>query len=136
MKKSKKLYLAGSKWKVRIFLPLIFFITGCTSTRPLSTVENPDRGYYKNHVNSQLIRDQIKEIFESVVRIQNNVIYRTYQFYVEEMPLASEIKGKDLEEISAQSYLDDQSTAGTAVVVSEYRNKYALLTAAHTVFFS
>lgn len=120
---------------MQLILPLIFLIAGCMNTRPVNTEESPDRGYYRNHVNSQMTRDQIKDVFESVVRIQNNVIYRTYQFYIDEMPLASEIRGRNLEEVSARSYLNDQSTAGTAVVVSEYRGKYALLTAAHTVFF-
>lgn len=98
-------------------------------------VEYTDNGYYRNNVNSKKVREQIEDAFESVVRIQNNVIYRTYQFYVDEMPRESQVRGKDLEEISVNSYIDDQSTAGTAIVITEFRGRFALLTAAHTVFY-
>lgn len=115
---------------------LFIFIAGCSGTREIvSTGNSTDNGYYKNHINSGLIRSQIKEGFRSVLRIQNNVIYRTYQFYLDEMQQESELHGQDLEEISAQSHLDDQSTAGTAIVLTGYRGRFALLTAAHTVFY-
>lgn len=120
---------------LKLILILLLFAMGCTNSRPTVQIAgNTDRGFYRNHTESQLIRDEIKEVFDSVVRIQNNVIYRTYQFYTDEM-VKSEIQGQDLREISVESYLDDQSTAGTAIVISDTRGKYALLTASHTVFY-
>lgn len=135
MKRVKKINETGLRGNVQLFLLLFVFFSGCMSARQAGVVESSDRGYYRSHTNSQVVRDDIKDGFESIIRIQNNVIYRTYQFYLDEMPLESEVRGQDLEEISADSYLDDQSTAGTAIVVSEFRDKYTLLTAAHTVFF-
>lgn len=136
MKKQKHAYRI---WEVTVlqFLSVLLLITaGCSASREVRNATNPtDGGYYKNHVNSELVRRQIEEGFRSVLRIQNNVIYRTYQFYLDQMPLESEVHGRNLDEISAQSYLDDQSTAGTAIVLTEYRGKFALLTAAHTVSY-
>lgn len=116
-----------------LFLILILFSTACSGTR--ETGGGDDNGYYRNHLQSQAVRDGIEEGFNSVVRIQNNVVYRTYQFYIDEMFLRSELEGEDLSEVAADSYLDDQSSAGTAVVLSEYRGKYTMLTASHTVFY-
>lgn len=113
---------------------LVVFAMGCSGMREARIGEN-DNGYYKNHLQSQTVRDDINEGFRSVVRIQNNVIYRTYQFYVDDMRLRSELVGADLSEVAAESYLDDQSTAGTALVLSEYRGKYTMLTASHAVFY-
>lgn len=136
MKKQTHIYRV---WEIRIIqfvLVLLFFTAGCSPTREVGVpVSSTDSGYYKNHINSELIRQQIEEGFESVLRIQNNVIYRTYQFYIDEMPLESELRGRDFDEISAQSHIDDRSTAGTAIVLTEYRGKFALLTAAHTVSY-
>ncbi|MDX1640510.1 MAG: serine protease [Balneolaceae bacterium] len=126
-------------WTAKITLLLLVFSMGCSGSREVAIISSgknySDRGTYRNHVNSGLIRTQIEEGFRSVLRIQNNVIYRTYQFYLDDLPLESEVRGQDLEEISAQSYLDDQATAGTAIVLTNHRGKYALLTAAHTVFY-
>lgn len=136
MKRLKYLCRSYNQRKSNVLFLLLFIIVGCSGVRETTgDVEYTDRGYYKNHVNSELIREQIEDGFESVVRIQNNVIYRTFQFYVDDMPLESELKGQDLDNIAVGSYLDDQSTAGTAVVLSNFRGKYTLLTAAHTVFY-
>lgn len=83
---------------------LLTFIAGCSGTRAITSNGNStDNGYYKNHVNSGLIRSQIKEGFRSVLRIQNNVIYRTYRFYLDELPRESDLYSQNLDEISGQS---------------------------------
>lgn len=136
MKKKKHIFRVWETRVIQFILVLFLIIAGCSTSGEVGNATNPtDSGYYKNHVNSGLIRRQIEEGFRSVLRIQNNVIYRTYQFYLDDMPLESEVHGQDLDDISAQSYLDDQSTAGTAIVLTEYRGKFALLTAAHTVSY-
>ena len=117
-----------------IYLSILLFAAGCASSRTGMSGYS-DRGYYTNHVNSQKIRNQIQTAFQSVLRVQNNMIYRTYQFYIDDMPRKSEVSGEDLEEISVDSYIDDQSTAGTAIVISGNRDRFVLLTAAHTVSY-
>lgn len=133
MKKIETFFLSIHRRWILLFLMFFVFSTGCSSVREAGV--GGDNGHYKNHLQSQAVRDGIDEGFRSVVRIQNNVIYRTYQFYVDDMPLRSELEGEDLAEVAAESYLDDQSTAGTALVLSEYRGKYAMLTASHAVFY-
>ncbi|NBC65007.1 MAG: hypothetical protein GVY07_05005 [Bacteroidetes bacterium] len=119
---------------IATFLVLSAFLMSCSGAGEIASGPN-DRGYYKNHLQSQEVRDDIKKGFRSVVRIQNNVIYRTYQFYTDDLPLRSELEGVAFGNVAAQTYLEDQSTAGTAVVLSEFRGKFAMLTAAHTVFY-
>lgn len=121
------------RWSVLFFM-LFVIITGCSGVRQAG-IGGGDDGFYKNHLESQAVRDGIDEGFRSVVRIQNNVIYRTYQFYIDEMPLRSELEGQNLSDVAVESYLDDQSSAGTAIVLSENRGKFAMLTAAHTVVY-
>lgn len=128
-------YLSVNRDRIFLFLMLSMFLISCTTARQVAIVGGDDRGYYKNHLQSQVVRDDIDKGFRSVVRIQNNVIYRTYQFYTDEMPLRSELQDVEFTDVAAKSYLEDQSTAGTAIVLSEYRGKYALLTASHTVFY-
>lgn len=134
MEKIETFFLAVNRYWILLFLAVFVIAIGCTGPREAG-IGGDDRGYYKNHLQSQVLRDHIDEGFRSVVRIQNNVIYRTYQFYTDDMPLRSELEGVEFEVVAAQSYLDDQSSAGTAIVLSEYRGKYAMLTASHTVFF-
>lgn len=117
-----------------LFIVATLAASGC-ATNQSGTSAYTDFGYYANHTNSQMIRQQIQGAFQSVLRIQSNVIYRTYQFYIDDMPNRSEVLGRDLEDISVDSYIDDQSTAGTAIVVSGVRDRFTLLTAAHTVNF-
>lgn len=134
MKKIEIYFLSISRhWSIS-FLILFLFSIGCSGVREAGLGAGDD-GYYKNHLQSKAVREDINRGFRSVVRIQNNVIYRTYQFYADEMPLRSELEGQDLSEMAAESYLDDQSTAGTAIVLSEYRGKFAMLTASHAVFY-
>lgn len=123
-----------SRNQMLVLITLSIVVVSCSEVRQVS-VEGSDSGYYKNHLESQAIRDDINEGFRSVVRIQNNVIYRTYQFYIDDLPLRSDLEGLVFENVAAQTYLEDQSTAGTAIVLSEFRGKYAMLTAAHTVFY-
>lgn len=134
MKKIEMFFLSEKQNWIILFLILFVSTASCTGARE-AVVGGDDSGYYKNHLQSQALRDDINEGFRSVVRIQNNVIYRTYQFYIDEMPLRADLERVDFADVAAESYLDDQSTAGTAIVLSESRGKYAMLTASHTVFY-
>lgn len=107
-------------------------LKGCSSAEK-STLEDLDRGYYQNHALSPPIRNQVEESFESVRRIQSNVIYRTYQFPRNQMPTVSEIPGLFLEEIAIDRTAGTHSTAGTGVVIAINEHSALLLTAAHVV---
>lgn len=117
---------------ISLLLISLCIVAGC-KTAEISTLEEFDSGYYQNHALSLLVRNQVKESFESVRRIQSSVIYRTYQFPRNQMPTVSEIPGLLLDEIAIDRTAGTHSTAGTAVVISVNNRVALLLTAAHVV---
>lgn len=114
---------------------MLFFAYACGSTEP-QIVTNGDDGYYQNQAYTPLVRKQIHDSFKSVRRIQSNVIYKTYQFYLDDMPSESEIDNLDLEAIAADTKIDNHSSAGTGIVLSVRSSGVTLLTASHTVTFA
>lgn len=118
--------------KISSLLLFLSLLKGCTAAEK-STLKDLDRGYYQNHALSPHVRNQVEESFESVRRIQSNVIYRTYQFPRNQMPTVSEIPGLFLDEIAIDRTAGTHSTAGTAVVISINDHSALLLTAAHVV---
>ncbi|MCC5905505.1 MAG: trypsin-like peptidase domain-containing protein [Balneolaceae bacterium] len=118
-----------------LFFIVLLVFSSCRTVQEVEIRERMDDGYYQNHVQSDLVRQQIKESFNTVRRIQSNVSYRTYQFYVDDMPFESQLQDVDFAEVAAESSVDNHSTAGTAIVLSQQRGRVALLSAAHTVSF-
>jgi S1-C subfamily serine protease len=90
---------------------------------------------YLSDTGSDLVREQIKTGFESVVRIQNTVTYRTYQFQSESLPERSDLSGADLESLSAHTVIESHSNAGTATILSNENERTSLFTASHVVTF-
>ncbi len=115
-----------------LFAMMLLIMAGCKSTeQPLR--ETVDTGYYQNVLGSDLIREQITRSFDSVRRIQNNVIYRTYQFGPEQLPCRSELQNVSFSDAALRSQTDSHSTAGTATVLHSRGGRALMLTAAHTV---
>jgi len=115
---------------------VLFLMSSCRTTEPQAVITNGDDGYYQNMVYTPLVREQIRESFKSVRRIQSNVIYKTYQFYLDDMPRESEIPNLELENIAAETTIDNHSTAGTGIVLSVRSRGVAILSASHTVTFA
>lgn len=128
----KKQFCAAVFMSVLI-LPL-FFISGCRSPAVVVT-EIYDDGYYQNRSGSSLVRDQIRESFSAIRRIQSNTIYRTYYFHPDQLPSEEELRGAEFSAIALTSDTDTHSTAGTAVILSIERERALLLTAAHVIAF-
>jgi hypothetical protein len=124
------------RWGALPVAVLIFgiFFSACRTTE-VEIRERMDDGYYQNHVQSDLVRQQVKDSFKSVRRIQSNVSYRTYQFYTDDMPFESQLQDIEFADVAAQSSVDNHSTAGTSIVLSQRQGRVALLTAAHTVSY-
>lgn len=114
----------------------ILLLSGCQNTE-IAVQEERDRGYYQNQALSLNVRDQIKDSFRSVRRIQSSVIYRTYEMLLMdgELPTAEDIEGIDLGEISGHVTVDTHSSAGTAIVLSIENRRALLLTASHVVSY-
>lgn len=114
---------------------LIISISGCASQAehviPYEDLSNT----YLSDTGSDLLRDQIKESLESVIRIQNTVTYRTYQFSYDSLPRESRLTGADFETLAVNSVIESHSNAGTAMVMSNSNGKSSLISASHTVTF-
>ena len=128
----QKQYCAGVFLLLWI-LPLFLF-NGCKSSAVVVT-ELYDDGYYQNRSGSSLVRDQIRESFSAIRRIQSNTIYRTYYFHPDQLLSEEELRGADFSAIALTSDTDTHSTAGTAVILSIERERALFLTAAHVIAF-
>ncbi len=104
-------------------------------TREVIVREDADEGFYQNHVQSDRVRLQIEEGFDFVRRIQSTATYRTYHYYNDNLPTKAELENAGLEDSAALIKVNDHSTAGTAIIISNNRGRLALLTAAHTVSY-
>lgn len=107
--------------------------TACSTTEEAVSPEEEISGYYLSHPGSEEIRAQIKEGFESVIRLHNQVSYRTYLFDRESTYSANELMLLGIEEFAVDSFSDVHSTAGTGVVIDHGNDETVLLTAAHSV---
>lgn len=119
-------------FKISLLLLWLSYLAGCISAEK-SVLNEYDSGYYQNNALSPQVRNQVKESFQSVRRIQSSVIYSTYHFPRNQMPTVSEIPGLFLEEIASERTAGTHSTAGTAVVIFINSQSALLLTAAHVV---
>lgn len=121
-----------SNFTISLFAMMFLIMAGCKSVeQPLR--ETVDTGYYQNVLGSDLVREQITRSFDSVRRIQNNVIYRTYQFDPEQLPRRSELQNVSFSDVATRSQTDSHSTAGTATILHSRGGRALMLTAAHTV---
>lgn len=112
----------------------VLLFTAC-STSESTTYEEYETYYYHSSTDSDLIREQIKESFKSIKRVQNEAVYQTYYFDKENPPRRSDLRDADLQVVADYSKLENHSTAGTTLIISNTRGQIALLTAAHIVSF-
>ncbi len=106
---------------------------GCSSHS--SVTERGNGSSYVSYTGSEVVREQIKESFNSVRRLQSNVVYRNYYFDVDQLPTKSELQTAQLRDIATDTFIDDHSNAGTAIVISKNRTGPVLLTASHVVSY-
>lgn len=133
MKRNKKYHLRSGRLLFVLILPWFLYL-GCRSSAVYVT-ELQDDGYYQNRSGSSLVRDQIKESFSTIRRIQSNTIYRTYYFPPERLPTEAELSGLQFSTVALTSDVDSHSTAGSALILSIERGRALLLTAAHVISF-
>lgn len=108
------------------------FLNGCGSQRTV-TERSVDDGFYKNSAVSERFSSQVEEGFESVRRLQNTVMYRTYLFDPDQTITRSQIGAFSFENVAVASEVESVTNAGTATVLSNNGIKAVFLTAAHTV---
>lgn len=124
------------RWGIHVFFVSFLWIGvfGCTVYQQVP-YEGDEQNKYRSYAGSELIRDQIKESFESIMRLHNSVHYRTYMFDEESMPTQAEAEIAGVENLSVASMNDDHSSAGTGIILSNSNGITAMLTASHIVSF-
>jgi S1-C subfamily serine protease len=97
--------------------------------------EDDGSNVYRSYTGSEVVRGQIQESFESVLRLHNSVNYRTYTFDPDSLPLQSEVNRRGIEALAVDHFIDDHTTAGTGIILSNRNGRTTMLTASHTVSF-
>lgn len=119
-----------------VILLLVLFALGCSgSEKTVSDQPNEDRGYMSS-AGSELVRDQIKESFESIKRIHNTVTYQTYVFDPANYPTRQEVETMGPQALAIDTDTDSHSTAGTITVLENHQRRTTFITAAHVVSFA
>lgn len=123
-------------WLIASWILLLVFsgIQGCTVYQQ-AAYEGDEKNLYRSYTGSELVRDQIKESFESILRIHNSVNYRTHMFDAENLPTQQEVDAAGVESLSIRTIMDDHSSAGTGIILSNRNGRTTMLTASHTVSF-
>lgn len=124
--------------KLLCLLVVTSFAFGCSSSDKVATerMEHDTRTLYQSAAGSDFMRDEIKKGMESVNRLHNTVVYRTYQFDIEDLPTQAELINTEFSRVAVQYKIDHQSSAGTALILRNSGGKSALVTASHVVSFA
>ncbi|SMO66728.1 S1 family peptidase [Fodinibius sediminis] len=117
------------------FFFLTLWVTSCSvpqeSSVSAARTGQPDT--YTTAFPHRDISDQLEDAQESLIRIVSTSHYNTYVFDKPEVRL-SDVRTSNLKEIASQQYSDDESTAGTSIILDLNDNGEALLiTCAHSV---
>ena len=113
-------------------IALLFLVSSCASNN--KTAEQPIRsGYYKKDASQTRIGEWSRENMDLVARVQGTVFYRTYQFDPNQQLTKTDFSETGFEGRSLGIITQNESRAGTAVVLSESNGNAALLTADHIV---
>lgn len=111
---------------------ILFGISSCASNK--TAQKHIPSSYYKKDASQTRIGEWSRENMDLVARVQGTVFYRTYQFDPNQQQLTREdFADTDFEEHSLGIITQNESRAGTAVVLSESNGNTALLTADHIV---
>jgi hypothetical protein len=128
--KNLPLYNMGAK--LTLLAGALIFLSGCTLFR---TATPEEVGSYESYAGSELVRDKLKESFDSIKRIHSSVLYNTFVLKPEAHSTVEELSGRNFHELAEHTITDDHSTAGTAIVIGNRAGRTTMITASHTVTF-
>ncbi|WP_340104736.1 S1 family peptidase [Rhodohalobacter sp. 8-1] len=130
-----ELIFPGKKSLLQIGIIIgVLLFTGCSTSERIIFDDN-ETSYYRSSTGSDVIREQLKNSLKSIKRVQNEVVYQTYYFDELNPPRWTELRGVDFETVADHSKMENHSTAGSALTMSNRGGRIALLTAAHIVSF-
>ncbi|CAN5392711.1 hypothetical protein BH23BAC3_BH23BAC3_17450 [soil metagenome] len=118
-------------------LIVVPFVMACSGSEKVTTerVEHDTQTSYLSATGSDFMRNEIKKGIQSVKRLHNTVIYRTYLFDVNDLPTHVELTDTEFRLRAVQTRMDHQSNAGSALILKNSGGISVLLTASHTVTF-
>lgn len=88
--------------------------------------------YYTSKFPQREVSEQLQNAQSSILRIVTTSFYRTYTFEEQHITL-SDIKTNNPEDIAAEYFSTEESTAGTSIVLRQANNKTLLISCDHVV---
>jgi hypothetical protein len=120
---------------VFLFLLLItlFSLTSCSTVTYKTIFPTLSDGKYDSEFPYKGSSAELEEIGKSVYRINSTAFYYTYIFDINSKIKLSDLSDENFKTKSIKTVLYDQSTAGSATLLSTENNTASLLTCAHIV---
>jgi len=112
---------------------LSVIISGCGSSNRTSVAEAGN--YYSKTADPARLDLWLGENLDLIVRIQSTVFYQTSHLSPATSFSPSELSGTDIDASAESTTFNNESRAGTAVLMSETNGNHMLLTANHVVSF-
>jgi S1-C subfamily serine protease len=119
---------------ITLLAVFLIYFSGCTVVHYVP-YEDDGSNVYRSYTGSEVVRAQIKDSFESVLRLHNSVNYRTYTFDPDNLPVQAQVEQAGIQALAVSSFTDDHTTAGTGIILSNRSGRTTILTASHTVTF-
>lgn len=125
------------KYAALVFISLFVFLSiTCTSPQEsttLSSAGGDGSDSYTTTFPHRDISEHLKNAQQAIIRIISTSHYNTYVFSKPEVRIA-DIQTNDVRNLTSQQYTNDESTAGTSIILDLNRNgKTLLITCAHAV---
>ena len=112
---------------------LHFILTNCSSTTYKEIYPILQDGKYDSEFPYKGASDELREISQTVHRINSTAFYKTYLFDQSTQLTKENLTAADLSKIAISEGYADQSTSGTGTAVFYNEGKIAILTCAHVV---
>jgi hypothetical protein len=116
-----------------VLLALYFIITSCSGVTYKEIYPILQDGKYDSEFPYKGASDELREISQTVHRINSTAFYKTYLFDQRTQLTKENLTAADLSKIATSEGYADQSTSGTGIAVFYSEGKIAILTCAHVV---
>lgn len=118
-------------------LIVVLFVMACSGSEKVTAerMEYDTQTLYSSATGSDFMREEIKKGIQSVKRLHNTVIYRTYVFDADNLPTNGQLADTEFSLRASQTTMDHQSNAGSALVLKNNNGITVVLTASHTVTY-
>jgi hypothetical protein len=116
-----------------VLLALFFILSSCSSVTYKEIYPILQDGKYDSEFPYKGASDELREISQTVHRINSTAFYKTYLFDQSAQLTKEKLTVADLSKIATSEGYADQSTSGTGTAIVYTEGKIAILTCAHVV---